>query len=883
MARAQIPSSSLRRFRTLAGAGLGGLALMGLAYWLTLEPAPAIRVRWRDTLSAARQAELERRYLLAGGIAPMPEAPRSLAYDLLDTSRHNIRNLVTDPDVADTNDLNRDEYFVRPNTKPGERTMWVAYRIPGLRNPLILRASIAALVILAVIGLAGVARERRRLARLGLLMATPRDGDLFDRLVAWTALPGGAVPGEPAHRGIKLAGLVLATTALRVPMIDTWRVLVFAAGVLLTVFGVGRAEIRRLGMALLVVVVALMVQMLLPRADIAEAHNAFMVLGPGEPLERGLPPEIFRSWKAQFEAVYPPQPPPYVIASWRERKIVPTALYAASADALWRRPKYTRQVDAIGFDNLAEFRGGFTNEHLYNFWNGDLSRSVLPFYAMYQLTPATAGSQLSWKGQVFWERADGSFEEVIHAEAAARTIRPEDAGKRVYALFIPARDEHLAFRLLPSATLKASAVAGALVSLGAALTVFTLLIRPRWPSFLRALTLFAAAYRLIGALMAISGAWYLGRLYPAHGGGDDGLAHDGWGHGMALMTAAGHAVTALEGGEPVYWFTPGMRYARMVEKLLFGDTNHLYAIALASVPIVMFYLFRHLIRLRWAWVLTIAFCLMPVGNLSFVQYFTNARVGYAEALGAGFFLLGLVLLLRTQPAWGGTSPDRFVVAVGGVSLAGAMFLRPNFAIAVVWLAAAWSWAEFSRRDFGAIAALGCGLAVACWMPIHNWYYGGEFYAISKSGATISVPLGIRDYSTAARDLIAGRGETAAVKVVSTQVSGWLSGPAFVDLYRERLLPLAWAAHGLRWFALLVACGVAVRWIASGCRRGTTLAVIAVAAVCAEAPMLVVHATLDRYAMLGWDLSLIVLIGLIASLFSAEPQRVISGATLQPSH
>jgi hypothetical protein len=101
---------------------------------------------------------------------------------------------------------------------------------------------------------------------------------------------------------------------------------------------------------------------------------------------------------------------------------MPTSLFTQSADAIWRSAKYTRQVDAIHFTTLGEFRGGFANEIQYNFWAGELLREWMPFYVMYELTPASAGSRLTWKGQVFWERPAGGFEEIVHHQIASREI-----------------------------------------------------------------------------------------------------------------------------------------------------------------------------------------------------------------------------------------------------------------------------------------------------------------------------------------------------------------------------------------------------------------------------------------------------------------------------
>jgi hypothetical protein len=137
----------------LSTIGLGGLAALGLAYWLTYEPAPAIRVRWRDDVTSARQAALERKYLLSNGRAPMG---RSIAYDLLDTRRSNIEALVRDPDVADTHDIDRERYEI-PFDKPyGERWMWVAHRMPGLRDA---RVRWALVVVLCAMAIAGRVRR----------------------------------------------------------------------------------------------------------------------------------------------------------------------------------------------------------------------------------------------------------------------------------------------------------------------------------------------------------------------------------------------------------------------------------------------------------------------------------------------------------------------------------------------------------------------------------------------------------------------------------------------------------------------------------------------------------------------------------------------------
>jgi hypothetical protein len=271
------------------------------------------------------------------------------------------------------------------------------------------------------------------------------------------------------------------------------------------------------------------------------------------------------------------------------------------------------------------------------------------------------------------------------------------------------------------------------------------------------------------------------------------------------------------------------------------------------------------------------FVVMPAGNLSFLQYIANAKLGYGEAIASGLFLLGLVLMLRTLPEWGGQDRNLSMVTVAGVTLAVSMMLRPNFAIAVVWLGAAYAWVSLKRKDVAAFGAVAAGLAVALWLPFHNWFYGGGFYLISQSGATVSVPLGVRDYAAAAGDLLHGRVASPAIALTARQLQGWLWNPGY--LVRDALLPLAWALHVVALLGLLVSVWVVARWAATGFTRGTDLAVVAVASLCAHLPMLFIFSTHFRYAMLGWDLNLVVLLVWLVRLLSlaAAPGRAVAPA------
>ena len=97
----------------LAVTGLVCLALAGTAYAvlrLTYGDRPVkVNVRWAATVDDAARLQLEQRYTLA---RPDPQGDRTFSYALTDRSLENISNLVRDPAVEDTHQIDRNKFQV---------------------------------------------------------------------------------------------------------------------------------------------------------------------------------------------------------------------------------------------------------------------------------------------------------------------------------------------------------------------------------------------------------------------------------------------------------------------------------------------------------------------------------------------------------------------------------------------------------------------------------------------------------------------------------------------------------------------------------------------------------------------------------------------------
>jgi hypothetical protein len=122
-----------RPARVATALALGIVVSVGATYYLTYEPAPSVRVRWRSDVTPSTRTELERTFLLVDPAAH-EGSTRIFQYDLLDTSQSNIEALVMHPAVEDTDEIDRHHYVVPADAPYGSRWMWVAHRIPLVRH-----------------------------------------------------------------------------------------------------------------------------------------------------------------------------------------------------------------------------------------------------------------------------------------------------------------------------------------------------------------------------------------------------------------------------------------------------------------------------------------------------------------------------------------------------------------------------------------------------------------------------------------------------------------------------------------------------------------------------------------------------------------------------
>ncbi|MCP4329562.1 MAG: hypothetical protein GY791_14135 [Alphaproteobacteria bacterium] len=315
---------------------------------------------------------------------------------------------------------------------------------------------------------------------------------------------------------------------------------------------------------------------------------------------------------------------------------------------------------------------------MYNWYDGrsDVKRKEMPFFVMYELSDASVGSALCWRGVVFWPGAGGGFDRLANGAWDCRAITAADAGRQVYGIAV-SYDPPLAMRLDPSTALWSSAVVEDLTKAVAVLCIVLLIFDLRIAGERRRTAMVVGVGAGLVVTLELLGGNAIGGWWP-YSGGNDGLTHEGYGHIVLDAAVRGDWREALRGNETVYWHMPGLRYVRALGSVFFGDTSFGFLTIVLAVPAAFYLLFRTVLPVRMALIMAAIFLVFPISSpfgFSFLSYIDLFQRGLGEAIAYAAFLFALVIYLNAA----GRDFDGILRSAlwANALLALALFIRPN--------------------------------------------------------------------------------------------------------------------------------------------------------------------------------------------------------------
>lgn len=492
---------------------------------------------------------------------------------------------------------------------------------------------------------------------------------------------------------------------------------------------------------------------------IEEGLNAFFPEYPQQAaLQQDLPAEFYERSLQLFDATHPPE----TRCRPLQARFMPRLLkgegpagerfaraYAFSADGLWSNAKYSRQTTSVDFHNITDLRAGFVNDLRYVWTRPCFARSRMPFVVRYDLPASYRGSEMCWTGLVMLQDGKGlrdlSRPRTLPGDAEQCMTLTFEAGPAI-VLGMAAEGIDLGLRITPPTWLHLWDVGLRGVRLVASLLVLLILFRPSWRSL--ALSSAAVIASLIvvdrydpeqhayvypfgqsvditpGAISASNFDKY--RILPI---GMDGMHHVAYARSILWDARRGDLKEALRGSEDVYIYMPGMRYLEAATLAIFGDSEFGPIFFAALTVLGLFYFIATFVDAITTSLLCAAFLLGPkLLTQPFLFDFgvwLHVYFGHwADGAAAVAFLIGSVILVRL--ADGRILPTLGALAVPGILISIAVFLRANFGLAAVVVLIVCLQQLRPLLPLPRLAVVAAGFALIGTAALHNWFFGGQW-------------------------------------------------------------------------------------------------------------------------------------------------------------
>lgn len=493
---------------------------------------------------------------------------------------------------------------------------------------------------------------------------------------------------------------------------------------------------RAMVVTLIIAPLAISIKLLFPEIHIQEGHNAFFITDSNTGYASGLPKPVYDEFKRIYEENITKSTGCNINSGdCLIKSNPPKDLYAFSANSFLYEPEYSREVNEINFTDLHSLRAGFVNSlgpNLNLNWisgSSKLERDNVPYFVVYRFDKTAIGSTLCWQGNSV--RHDPVRNIALTAHTENETCKVID--QHFYGFsFAPL--SRLSIRLIPAKSYQEFRLAKCAIELLgiATILIYSLRLHPkRILSYLffplASLSLYAA-YKILKHRQEDLN-------YVILTGGDDPLLHWGYGREILIHLKQLSIFEALRGGEDVFYFMPGMRYANALGMIIFGDAQFLWWIMIMLLPLGLWRLLALYTTERFAFISVLAFLVSPIMGWSFKEHLYLVD-GWPEPVANVLSIFGLIGLVG---AFKNSEFKKSGFFYSGLALALSVAMRPNLIIATVMVVSVAAIHLVWIGRVGCIKPLLAGYSFALLLPLHNYLYGHSFVPLTSS-ATIAVNL-----------------------------------------------------------------------------------------------------------------------------------------------
>lgn len=441
-----------------------------------------------------------------------------------------------------------------------------------------------------------------------------------------------------------------------------------------------------------------------------------------------------------------------------------------SSNIFLNNSNYSDLVNYIDLKNLQSLKINAINNLDFNFYNQDNNskinnRNFLPFFVYYELPSNYKSKKLCWKGNIFLKDKSELFNRIFNNEYQCKEIFNNSPNIKFFAasdgsqndLIIKFSTFNFYFDIF-------SSILFLVLSL---VLFFNLNIK----NFLKSFIFFSFT---ILVLLYVNKNFDFG--FSIFSAGNDGILYMSYSNKLYQYLSNLNLYDFFKGMESIFYFPSSLRYFWVINKIFFGDTIYGYLLVILIMPYLVFIILRNIISSK---ILIIIFSILFFGTRVFEGYsFSNITMiqhvyaGDAEPLAIFLFLVSLILFMKIEKnKYKCLSVNYFVI---GFILFLSVSLRPNylptaFLLFIIIILRNYFILRLNLNIFFLI--VGFGFIIL--LPMHNYFYGNEFYLLS-SGAHHNTHAPINLWFNLFKNIIFYKNyETQEYVLILKQISRWI--------------------------------------------------------------------------------------------------------------
>ena len=388
----------------------------------------------------------------------------------------------------------------------------------------------------------------------------------------------------------------------------------------------------------------------------------------------------------------------------------------------------SRKVSRVNFDNISDLRPGFiSSKNAYlKYGNEYFVKQNTPYHINYSSLKNI--SKVCYKGLIYIKT--DKLEEHSSKEYKCINFDNNTKDNQIYGFQI---DESLSIKLISNNNIYETLNFVAFIII---VIFFISSVSLRNIKFNLKLYIPVLLMTLISFTVPLldPNSWFTFNLfsfyfYQFEGG--DGLVYITFMHDMYLSLINLDFENFLRAGEDTFYFTPGLRFFLILEKIIFGDYYYLLFFSIFIVPKLIYKFFNIYFNNKITYLVFLLFVLIPFLHhigFSYLQYIRYSYRILSEPIGYAFFLLGLIQYLINYNKNIITCNMFFLIAV---------FIRPSLLITVFFLILFKFYEDMKKNNYKKFLILYFMISLLYLLPlIHNLYFGNSLTFLTNYGSKI---------------------------------------------------------------------------------------------------------------------------------------------------